>query len=62
MERRTYNVEEVAEQLGVSRATAYEMVRQGKIPSLTLGRRRVIPIAAFDTWLASAGQAQTAAS
>ena len=39
----TYTVTEAAELLGISRSSAYECVRRGEIPSLTLGRRVVIP-------------------
>jgi excisionase family DNA binding protein len=52
--RMTYTIPEVAEILGVSRATAYECVRRGEIPALTLGRRRVVPRAAVESLLASA--------
>ena len=47
----TYTVIEVAELLGISRTSAYECVRRGEIPSLTLGRRVVIPRRAFDAML-----------
>jgi excisionase family DNA binding protein len=49
--RLTYTVPEVAELLGISRSTAYECVRRGEIPALTLGRRVVIAKAAIDTLL-----------
>ena len=47
----TYTVVEVAELLGISRTSAYECVRRGEIPSLTLGRRVVVPRRAFDAML-----------
>lgn len=43
MERLTYSVAEAADVLGISRASAYNLVRSGEIPSLTLGTRIVIP-------------------
>ncbi len=43
MERLTYSVPEVAMLLGVSRSSAYEYVRSGEIPSITLGSRIVVP-------------------
>ncbi len=49
--RLTYTVPEVAELLGISRSSAYECVRRGEIPALTLGRRVVIAKATFDTML-----------
>jgi len=36
-------VEEAAQLLGISRGLGYELVRQGVIPSLRLGRRLVVP-------------------
>ncbi|HEX3828053.1 MAG TPA: helix-turn-helix domain-containing protein [Sporichthyaceae bacterium] len=46
-----YTVEEVAELLGVARSTAYELVRDGKIPARRLGGRWVISRARFHAWL-----------
>ncbi len=48
----TYTVTETAELLGISRSSAYECVRRGEIPSLTLGRRVVIPRRALESLLA----------
>jgi excisionase family DNA binding protein len=36
-------VGDAAKLLGISRGLAYELVRQGVIPSIRLGRRLVIP-------------------
>jgi len=36
-------VEEAAQLLGISRGLGYELVRQGVIPSLRLGRQLVVP-------------------
>ena len=38
-----FTVDQAAVLLGISRALAYELVRQGSIPSLHLGRRIVVP-------------------
>lgn len=40
---RTYSVETAARVLGISRALAYQLVREGVIPSVKLGRRVLIP-------------------
>lgn len=49
-ERQTYDVEEVARILGISRGIAYRMAREKTIPSLRIGRRLVIPKQAFNEW------------
>lgn len=46
-ERPVLTVEEAGHHLGVSRATAYESVERGEIPSIRLGRRLVVPTAAL---------------
>jgi excisionase family DNA binding protein len=43
----TLTVEEAGDALGISRASAYEGVRTGAIPSLRIGRRIVVPTAAL---------------
>lgn len=50
--RSTYTVVEAAHVLGIGRGLAYDMVRQGQLPSLRLGRRIVIPAPALDALLA----------
>ena len=51
MDRLTFTVCEVAELLGISRTSAYECVRRGEIPSITLGRRLVVSRAAIERLL-----------
>ena len=53
-ERLTYTVPEVAELLGISRSSAYECVRRGEIPALTLGRRVLIAKATIEDLLSGA--------
>jgi len=51
-ERLTYSVEEAAQLLGIGRGLAYEMVRQGALPGLRLGQRRIlVPRGALETLL-----------
>ena len=50
-QRHTLTVEEAARLLGISRALAYELVRDGEIPSLRLRRRIVIPRRVIDALL-----------
>ena len=49
----TLSVEQAARQLGISRSTAYECVRNGSIPSLRFRRRIVIPAVVIDQLLGS---------
>jgi excisionase family DNA binding protein len=46
--RLTMTVDEVAKRLGISRPSAYEGVRVGQIPSVRIGRRLLIPVAALE--------------
>lgn len=56
MEQLTLTVEEAARALGINRNSAYEAVRNGDLPAIRIGRRLLIPKAAFDKLLASAGR------
>jgi excisionase family DNA binding protein len=49
--RLTLTVEEAGQVLGVSRSYAYELVRQGAIPCMRLGRRIVVPRSALEALL-----------
>jgi excisionase family DNA binding protein len=56
----TLTVPEAASLVGVSRTTAYELVRGGHLPSVRLGRRIIVPLGPLleqlgmtvDDWLA----------
>lgn len=52
----TYTVEEVARKLGICRNSAYAAVESGDIPSVRIGRRRLVPRAALERLLAGAVQ------
>lgn len=43
-ERLTVTVEEAGQMLGVSRAYAYQLAREGHLPVVRLGRRLVVPM------------------
>ena len=51
----TVSVQEAAAMLGIGRATAYEGVRTGVIPSLRVGRRLLVPRAALERMLEGKG-------
>jgi excisionase family DNA binding protein len=50
--RLAMTVEETAARLGISRPTAYEAVKTGSIPSIKIGRRILVPLAALERMLA----------
>ena len=47
----TLNVGEAAALLGVSRGTAYTLAKNGQIPVVKLGKRLLVPRAAFERLL-----------
>lgn len=47
------NPEQGARLTGLSESTFYELLRAGKIASFKVGRRRVIPVAAIEEWIAT---------
>jgi excisionase family DNA binding protein len=49
--RLTLSVEEAADALGISRALAYEAVKNGQIPHIRIGKRILVPKAALDRLL-----------
>ncbi len=46
------SVEEAARLLGISRNLAYDLVRQGRLPHVRLGRRILVPRFGLEQWLA----------
>ncbi len=53
MERFVYDVNEVAQMLGVNIKTAYEAIKNGDIPSIRIRGRIKVPCKAFDALLAT---------
>lgn len=51
----TISPNELATMLGLSRQGVYVGLRNGNIPSIRLGKRFVIPRAAIEQWLQTAG-------
>jgi excisionase family DNA binding protein len=54
-------VDEVAAALGICRNSAYKAVEDGTVPSLRVGRRRIVPKQRFVEWLNAAGDEVEAA-
>ena len=52
--RLTLTVDEAAVLLGIGRILAYEAVARGEIPSIRVGRRYLVPVAALGKLLAEA--------
>ena len=52
IQRRTVTVEEAATILGVGRNKAYEAARSGEIPTIRIGKRLLVPLAALERLLA----------
>ncbi len=52
-ERLAYTVEEAARLLGISRTSAYLAAQRGELPSVLIGRRRLVPREALDRFLAA---------
>lgn len=51
-ERLLLTVEEAAERLGIGRTLAWQLVRQGGLPSVRLGRCVRVPLSALEAWIA----------
>ena len=52
-----YTVDEAAEALRLSRSALYELIRSGRLRSVKSGRRRLVPVAALDEYVAGLGSA-----
>lgn len=44
-------VEEMGKRLSISRASAYQLSHSEGFPTVTLGRRLLIPLSALEKWL-----------
>ncbi len=51
MNRLTMNVSELAQELGISKPKAYELVKRNDFPAIYLGKRIIIPVSALQDWL-----------
>ena len=59
MTKQTYTIPETAKILGIGRSTAYEGARTGHIPTIDIGKRKIVPKVALDRMLSEAGQPST---
>jgi excisionase family DNA binding protein len=60
-ERLTISVPQAARRLGIGRNQGYECARRGEIPTIRLGKRIVVPLAALEAMLAVQSKQQIAA-
>lgn len=55
IERKTYNIPEIAKMLGISRPAAYDLAASEGFPAIRIGERRiVVPCDQFEKWLQDA--------
>ena len=54
--RLIFTVVEAATLLGIGRNSAYEAIKSGILPSVQIGRRILIPLAALERFLLKVGQ------
>jgi excisionase family DNA binding protein len=52
----TLSIDEVARALGINRGSAYQAAATGEIPTIRIGRRLLVPKAAFERLLEGTGQ------
>ena len=53
MQKITYNAEEIAQILGVSKSAAYDLLHREDFPTLRIGKRLLVVASRFDEWLAA---------
>lgn len=51
MEKLTYNANELAQILGISRSAAYDLMHREDFPSFRVGKRLLILCTKLDEWL-----------
>ena len=49
--KRALSIREAAHACGLSRATLYRLLRDGKLSTVKIGRRRLVPVNALDALL-----------
>jgi excisionase family DNA binding protein len=50
---RLLRVDEAARLLGIGRSLAYDLIRSGRLRSIKIGGRRLVPLAAIDEAIAA---------
>ena len=52
-------VDEIAKRLSIARVTAYQLTKTEGFPCFYIGRRIIIPLNGFDTWVNKQVEAQS---
>jgi excisionase family DNA binding protein len=50
-ERLLVSVREAARRLGIGRDAAYDLVRQGRLRSIAVGRKRLVPVVELEAFV-----------
>jgi excisionase family DNA binding protein len=50
-DRRALSIKEAAESCGLSRATLYRLITEGRLTTIKIGARRLVPVVAIDALL-----------
>jgi excisionase family DNA binding protein len=53
-ERKTLTISEAAQALGIGRNQGYEAAKRGEIPTIKIGKRILVPVAALERMLQGA--------
>lgn len=54
--KRALHVDEFCERYGIGRTKAFSEMAEGRLRSVAVGRRRLIPVEAAEAWFASLGE------
>jgi excisionase family DNA binding protein len=55
-QRRALSIRETARACGLSRATLYRQIKDGKLATIKIGSRRLVPVASIDALLNGGAQ------
>ena len=55
-DRRAFSIKEAAEICSLSRATLYRLIADGKLTTLKIGARRLVPLTAIDALLSGSAK------
>jgi excisionase family DNA binding protein len=53
-DRRALSIKEAAESCGLSRATLYRLINEGRLTTIKIGACRLVPVVAIDALLSGA--------